>query len=51
MGKLGDCELTVAPYPVAWRAEVVDDEKYRGFEFIRLGPGVNKRHGVFTDST
>ena len=25
----------VSPYPVAWRVEVVDDEKHRGFEYIR----------------
>ena len=35
MGKLGDCELTVTPYPVAWGVEVVDNDKYRGFEFVR----------------
>ena len=29
------CPLSVAAYPVAWRVELVDDEAYRGFEYIR----------------
>jgi len=27
--------LSVAPYPVAWRVEIVDDIKHRGFEYVR----------------
>ena len=35
--KLGDAPLVVAPYPVAWRIEVVDNDKHRGFEYVRSG--------------
>jgi len=28
--------IFVAPYPAAWRVEVVKDDKHRGFEYIRL---------------
>ncbi|KAF9648162.1 hypothetical protein BDM02DRAFT_3115768, partial [Thelephora ganbajun] len=31
----GGSPLSVAIYPVAWRVEIVDDEKHRGFEYIR----------------
>ncbi|KAF9649751.1 hypothetical protein BDM02DRAFT_1745526 [Thelephora ganbajun] len=34
--KLGDSPLAVAAYPVAWRVEVVDDAKHRGFEYVRF---------------
>jgi len=27
--------LSVTPYPVAWRVEIVDDIKHRGFEYVR----------------
>ena len=27
--------LFVGAYPVAWRFEVVDDDKHRGFEYVR----------------
>ena len=27
--------LYVSAYPAAWRVQVVDDEKYRGFEYVR----------------
>jgi len=27
--------LSVAAYPVAWRVEVVNDDKHRGFEYVR----------------
>ena len=27
--------LYVAAYPVAWKIEIVNDEKHRGFEYIR----------------
>ena len=27
--------LYVAAFPVAWRIEVFDDDKYRGFEYVR----------------
>ena len=27
--------ISVAPYPVAWRVEIVDDIKHRGFEYVR----------------
>ena len=51
MGKLGDCDLTVAPYPVPWRVEVVDDDKHRGFEYVRSALGINRCHGVSADFT
>ena len=35
--KLGDAPLAVAPYPVAWRVEVVDTDKHRGFGYVRSG--------------
>ena len=31
--------LCVATYPVAWRVEIVEDEKYSGYEYVRLGQG------------
>ncbi|KAF9649756.1 hypothetical protein BDM02DRAFT_1746445 [Thelephora ganbajun] len=39
-GKLGESQLVVAAYPVAWRVEVVDDAQHRGFEYIRLCWGI-----------
>ena len=27
--------LSVAAYPVAWRVEIVDDVKHRGFGYVR----------------
>jgi len=38
--------IFVAPYPIAWRVEVVEDDKHRGFEYIRLVE-VAQRIGVF----
>jgi hypothetical protein len=35
MEELKNRPLSVAAYPVAWRVEVVDDDKHRGFEYIR----------------
>ena len=35
MGGLEDVPLIVAPYPAAWRIELVDDVKYRGSEYVR----------------
>jgi len=34
-GPLEASQLSVAAFPVAWRVEIVDDDKYRGLEFIR----------------
>jgi len=34
LGKLGECDLSVAPYPVAWRVDVVNNEKHRGHEYV-----------------
>jgi len=28
--------IFVSPYPAAWRVEVVDEDKHRGFEYIRF---------------
>ena len=44
MGNLDDAPVSVAPYPVAWRVEVVDDDNHRGFEYVRLGLGVTQSH-------
>ena len=30
-----DTPITVSVYPVAWRVEVVNDDKHRGFEYVR----------------
>ena len=27
--------LPVAAFPVAWRIKIVDDDKHRGFEYVR----------------
>ena len=33
---LGDeSAISVAPFPVAWRMEIVHDEHYRGCEYVR----------------
>ncbi|KAF9642073.1 hypothetical protein BDM02DRAFT_3273603 [Thelephora ganbajun] len=32
---LKDSPLSVTAYPVAWRVEIVDDVKHRGFEYVR----------------
>ena len=37
--------IYVAAYPIAWRIEVVHDDKYRGFEYIRL-VDITQRIGV-----
>ena len=28
--------ISVAAFPVAWRVEIVNDDKHRGFEYVRL---------------
>ena len=30
-----DTPLSVAPYPVAWRIEVVNDDIHSGFDYVR----------------
>ena len=35
MDELKNTSLSVAPYPVAWRVEIVDGIKHRGFEYVR----------------
>jgi len=35
MDELKNSTLSVAPYPVAWRVEIVDDAKHRGFGYVR----------------
>ena len=30
-------KLRVAAYPAAWRAEIVNDDNHRGFEYVRWG--------------
>ncbi|KAF9781774.1 hypothetical protein BJ322DRAFT_243563 [Thelephora terrestris] len=32
----GPMALIVTPYPAAWRLDVVDNDKHRGFEYIRF---------------
>ena len=41
-----DTPITVAVYPVAWRVEIVNDEKHRGFEYVRSGPNAVRCSGV-----
>ena len=38
--------LFVAAYPVAWRIGVVDDDGYRGFEYIRWELHVTQHAGA-----
>jgi len=35
MDVMKSTELSVTLYPVAWRVEIVDDVKHRGFEYVR----------------
>jgi len=35
MGVVSNSTISAAPYPVAWRVEIVDDIKHRGFEYVR----------------
>ena len=35
MSGVKNSQLSVAVYPVAWRVEVVDDVRHRGFEYVR----------------
>ena len=35
MDEIKNSTLFVAPYPVAWRVEIVDDAKHRGFGYVR----------------
>ena len=35
VGLQDGCVLSVVAYPVAWRVEVVNDDKHRGFEYVR----------------
>ncbi|KAF9781763.1 hypothetical protein BJ322DRAFT_1023120 [Thelephora terrestris] len=41
----------VGPYPVAWRIEVVNDAKHRGFEYIRSEPEIIRIFWGNTDLT
>ena len=38
-----DSPLAVGSYPMPWRVELVDDAKYRGFEYVRLGQEITQR--------
>ena len=38
--------LSVAAYPVAWRIEVVDDHKRRGFGYVRSGLDITQCDGT-----
>ena len=38
--------LYVGAYPVAWRIEVVDDDKHRDFEYVRWGLDVTRPIGA-----
>jgi len=53
---LTDYSLTVTPYPVAWRVELVNDDKHRGFEYVRFYWGLtnwtwNLENGSKTSGT
>ena len=36
VGLTGISPLSVSAYPVAWKIEVVNDEIYHGYEYVRL---------------
>ena len=36
VGLTNGCNLAVSAYPAAWKIEAVDDEIYRGFEYVRF---------------
>ena len=38
--------LYVGAFPMAWRIEVVDDDKYRSFEYVRSVSDSVRRFGV-----
>jgi len=40
MDKVELAALSVAAYPVAWRVEIVDNVKHRGFEYVRFCWGI-----------
>jgi len=42
--------LSVTAYPAAWRVEVADDSKHRGFEYIRSGQTLFDTLKRFTDT-
>lgn len=46
MDELKRLALSVAPYPVAWRLEIVDDIKHRGFEYVRSGLSITRHIGA-----
>ena len=35
VGLGNESTVSVAPFPVAWRMEMVQDERYRGCEYVR----------------
>jgi len=35
--------ISVAAYPAAWRVEIVDDGKHRGFGYVRSEPDLIRR--------
>ena len=43
MDGIKESSLSVAAYPVAWRVEVVNDDKHRGFEYVRSELDVTRR--------
>ena len=46
MDELKRSAVSVSPYPVAWRLEIVDDVKHHGFEYVRLGLDVTQHVGA-----
>jgi len=42
MDELKNSTISVASYHVAWRLEIVDDVKHRGFEYVRSGLDVTR---------
>ena len=47
-GVENDRPLSVSPYPVAWRVEVVNDDIHRGFEYVRYMTSPVPQNGSLT---
>jgi len=43
MDGLENRSISVAAYPAAWRIEIVDDAKHRGFGYVRSEPDITRR--------
>ena len=43
--------ISVSTYPAAWRIEVVNDDIYRGFEYVRSGHHFTRSADQHIDTT